>query len=367
MSTPRINYAPKVLSEMIATQLFAADPFFLVDVGASGGVDSHWDCFAPHLAGVGFDPLKKECDRLNREQASRGIRYVDAFVGADGFEALYPEQIAHQSAGPLPNAYERASSTRAQKIASYSFAQRFNNEDPEIVYTDRHVSLDGFVATEGIKSIDFLKVDTDGHDYEVLVGAKRALADTQVLGAFVECQFHGINHEHSNLFANIDRYLRENGFMLFDLEAYRYTRSVLPGRFVYDIFAQTQEGQMVWGDALYFRDPMAPGYAELWGSLPRIKLLKLVALFELYGLYDCAAELLVAQRDTAFAGLPVDRWLDVLTRELEPGAGSYRQHMAHFAADPRRFFPSPMTASLRSNLPAPLLGVARKLKRSLGM
>ena len=94
---------------------------------------------------------------------------------------------------------------------------------------------------------------------------ERFMAEKQVLGLLVESQLHGIAHAHSNVFSNIDRLMREQGFSLFDFEIYRYTRATLPGHFVYDIPAQTHEGQVVWGDALYLRDVTAPGYEGRWG------------------------------------------------------------------------------------------------------
>jgi FkbM family methyltransferase len=366
MSTPRTNYQPKVIAEMLTSELFGAEPFYLVDVGASGGIEALWHVFKPCLRGVGFDPLVKECERLNREDIASGIRYIDAFVGAEGIGGsgpMYPDKDS--TWGVLPDAYSRSSAARALEIAGYSFTKRFNNDDADIVFSNRRLSLDSFLLGEGVDSVDFIKVDTDGYDYEVLLGAKDTLARRGVLGVFVECQFHGVVHEQSNVFANIDRLLREAGFSLFDLEAYRYTRGALPGRFVYELFAQTREGPVVWGDALYLRDYAAPGYANRWESFSTTKLLKLIALFELYGLYDCAAELLLQQRDLAFQGVAVDHWLDLLAQELEPSSKGYADHMRKFSDDPRSFFPSPATAAVRSALPKSVLAFARRIRNRL--
>jgi Methyltransferase FkbM domain len=96
-----------------------------------------------------------------------------------------------------------------------------------VLYAKRKVSLDSFFDERPDVAVDFIKVDTDGGDYEVLCGAERILDRHMVLGLLVEVQFHGISHLHSNLFANIDRLLREHGFSLFDLDVYHYTRGVL--------------------------------------------------------------------------------------------------------------------------------------------
>lgn len=362
MSTPRIQYNPLVLRNIVGGGLLDSDPFVLFDVGASGGIEQYWQAFGPALQAVGFEPLKKEVERLNQTAPNPNIRYVDAFVGADNFEALLRAKTATDAlAGWLPKVYERASSTLAQKIANYSFTQRFNNDDPEIVFTDRRISIDSFCQSEGIGNVDFIKIDTDGHDYEVIVGAKETLRRRNVLGLFVECQLHGIVHEHANVFSNIDRVLREAGFALFDFEIYRYTRGVLPGQFQYDIFAQTKEGQVIWGDALYLRDYAAEGYADKWGELSFTKQLKLAALYELFGLYDCAAELLLMLAKTANAEkIRCNEWLDMLAKEINPGVGGYQDLLDRFRSNPAAFFPSsPARRTLRK---IPLL---RRLKNRL--
>jgi FkbM family methyltransferase len=362
MSTPRIQYNPVVLKDIVKRGLLNDDPFMLFDIGASGGIEQYWQSWGYVLHAVGFEPLKKEVDRLNRESVTTNVRYVDAFVGAENFDQILPSILATDThKGWLPKVYERASSTLAQQIANYSFTQRFNNDDPEIVFSDRRTSIDTFCKEEDLKNVDFIKIDTDGHDYEVIVGAKDTLRNRKVLGLFVECQLHGIIHEHANVFSNIDRILREAGFSLFDFEIYRYTRGALPGQFLYDIFAQTKEGQVIWGDALYLRDYAAAGYASRWDELSTSKLLKLTGLYELFGLYDCAAELLLhIEKKSKGEDLPIKDWLDALAREIRPEVSDYQDLSNRFQKNPADFFPS---SSARRTLRK--VSLLRRLKQQL--
>jgi FkbM family methyltransferase len=313
-----------------------------VDVGASGGIEQYWRAFEPSLTAFGFEPLVKECDRLNAAEQSPNVKYFPYFIGADSYDRLFPSSIA---ADPIlgwnDDVYERTSAVSAQKLLSMSFTQRFNNEDPEVVFTSNKTSLDGFFSTAATDTIDFVKVDTDGHDYEVLTGARKITAEKQVLGFLVECQLHGISHPHSNLFSNIDRLMRELGFSLFDIEVYRYSRAALPGHFVYDIPAQTHEGQVVWGDALFLRDVTADAFASRWLALPPTKLLKLVCLHEIFGMPDCAAEILLKNRDFFNSLVDQDRLLDMLAQEFDPKTTGIREYLAKFNDSPRSFFPHP--------------------------
>lgn len=340
MGTSRISYAAPFSRLVVSSSALAREPFVVIDVGASGGIAQHWRIFEPHLHAFGFDPLIKECARLNREERNEHVRYIDGYLGFDDYARLFPPDVATDAVGGWSNQpFARTSAARAQKMQNVSYDQWLNN-DPEVIYSTRRSSIDAFFSDHPEESVDFIKVDTDGSDYEVLNGATKVIEERKVLGFFVECQFHGITHPHSNLFANIDRFMRERGFSLFDMEFYRYTRGVLPGRFVWSIGAQTREGQVIWGDALYLRDAAAPGYEQRWAAaLSPPKLLKLACLFEIYGMPDCAAELLLHYRQELDGLIDVQAALDLFTREIDPGAEGFEKHNARFDQFPESFYP----------------------------
>jgi len=366
MSTRRINDRAPLVRSLVERGLFAGEPLVLADVGVSGGLPSFWRQFEPHFRAFGFDPLIRECERLNREEKNKAVEYHDYFLGYPEYEQLFPNADRGDPVKGWSNQpFERTSAARAQRLQSMTIQQWFNNENPDVVFTERRISLDEFFAARSEK-VDFIKVDTDGHDYEVLCGARRILKDHQVLGLLVETQFHGITHPHSNLFANIDRLLREHGFSLFDLETYRYTRGVLPGRFEYSMAAQTKEGQILAADALYLRDISAPGYDERWRQrLSDSKLLKLAALFDVFGLPDCAAELLSDRQQQLATGVDLPTLLDLLAREIQPGMGGYAEVNKRFDASREAFYPHTPTELLRRHLPTPLRRMLSRLKRKL--
>jgi hypothetical protein len=187
-----------------------------------------------------------------------------------------------------------------------------------------------------------VKIDTDGSDYQVLLGAQALLMRAPVLGVAIECQFHGLVHDADNIFSNIDRLLRRLGFSLFDIEVYRYSRAALPKPFVYRIPAQTFQGQALAADALYLRDASESEYETRWAlSLTERKILKLACLFEIFGLEDCAAELLARYRDRLSSLVDVDGCLELITPEFKGKKVSYRRYNELFDEHPDAFFPSP--------------------------
>lgn len=314
----------------------------LIDVGASGGIDGFWaECFGPKLKAVGFDPLIAEVDRLNKARGYGGIRYEAAFVGCPEYDTLFPPSLRHDPIASKDNSsFPGTSAVRASEALRMNYVKEVFNAGAEVRLTDRHISLDDYVLQSGIHNVDFVKIDTDGHDIEVILGGKEMLRAQGVLGISVESQMHGAAHPYSNTFANIDRLLREWGFSLFDLDLWRYSRRSLPDNFYYQIPAQTMTGQIQWGEAVYFRDLARPDYEQMHGFAAGLaKKIKLTCLFELYGLPDCSAQILVQLQeqtgDRFFSTL-----LDELVKTYRGSRLPYAKFLEHFDADPKRFFPS---------------------------
>ncbi len=339
MATRQIISNP-ILPARLAKSKHAIQELFLIDVGASGGIDEFWTCFGPGLKAVGFDPLIAEVDRLNAARSHAGARYEAAFVGYPDYDSLFPPSLRQAPIASKDNSsFPQTSAARASEMMRMNAVKEIYNAGAEVRLTDRRLSLDEYVRQSEIPSVDFVKIDTDGHDIEVILGAKQMLLEQEVLGICIESQLHGSPHPYSNTFANIDRILREWGFTLFDLDLWRYSRSSLPDKFHYRIPAQTVSGQVQWGEAVYFRDLARPDYEKMHGFTAGIeKKIKLACLFEIYGLPDCSAQILAQlQQDTG------DRFFSTLLDELvshyRGSRKSYSEFLASFDSDPKRFYP----------------------------
>jgi len=312
----------RLTRQLVESRRFHNHPISIVDVGASGGIDAHWDVFGDQLIAVGFDPLLSEVSRLNRE-ARIGVRYVAAWVTSPS-----PQE---SDTAASTDFFERTSAVRASEIASLDYVRTYYNAGAEISFSDTRIVLDDYL--DGTH-VDFLKVDTDGHDYEVLLGSDRMLSSGRVLGIAVEIQFQGAVSSTANLFNNIDRFLRGNGFSLFDVEVHRYSRASLPAEFVYEIPAQTVTGQISWGDAIYFRDLGDPRYEDMWRcEITAEDVLKQACFFELFGLPDCAAELILKYPDAFGDDTERTALLDTLASESSGVATTYCALLQRFEQD----------------------------------
>jgi len=340
-----LRASPRFTLDLVARGIFADEKFFLVDVGASGGIGEHWYAFGGDLIAVAFDPVVEEVKRLNRGTTHSGVRYYSAHVGYRQYDQLFPERLRGQKLQTHDNQpFQRTSAVRARAVMNAGPNRR--HSDAAGVATADRVELDQFLQREASSVPDFIKVDTDGSDYEVLRGAEQTLREKPVLGLSVECQFHGPVHPHANLFSNIDTLLRSLGFSLFDLETFCYSRASLPRPFRHPIPAQTVEGQVLWADALYFRDLGDPDYETMWPvELTPVAILKMACLFEIHGLEDCAAELLLKYRDRVASLVDVDACLDSLTPEFQGRKMSYPDYIRAFEEQTAAFFPAQQPAS----------------------
>lgn len=329
----RKRYHSEFLRQALSDGWLEAQPLSLLDVGASGGIDGFWNQFRPQLRAVGFDPLVNEVDRLKNAEVDPQIRYEAAWVG-DGTQRDWPPrgQTLHSI----------SSAARATDLMHFDYAQVHFNSGSELVYSDRILTLDAFVEAGGIDDPDTIKIDVDGFDYFVLEGARKILQEGRVVMVECECTFHELIGSAWPCFSDIDRFMRSCGYRLVDLDPWRYTRRDLPGRFVYDIAAQTESGQVHFCDALYVLDITVDPAALARLRAHPAKLAKSVLLLEAFGYPDLAAATLMRMRAEGIGppGLDIDTALDRLVPANPFGAADYKSYIAAFEAGPDRFMPA---------------------------
>ena len=140
------------------------------------------------------------------------------------------------------------------------------------------VSIDDFFENQ---RVDFLKLDTEGSELEILIGARKKLLTT-ILGIRVEVNFFK-NKSTRSSFSEIDNLLTDSKFILQTLE-FESRVAKRQGKFP----LSTKSGTLIGGDALYTRSP-----SEIY-SKGNNEICVLYALFlYLNGLEDVALQFLV--------------------------------------------------------------------------
>jgi Methyltransferase FkbM domain len=318
--------------------VFDRYPFVLIDVGCAGGIDDAWRAFGPSLVAHAYDPDISACEDAQAREPFEHVSYHARHVGLPESHPFVQRKRDDAAGRPNTNIWGRISAgylaQRAQTAPS-PVSSPPPTGDPNDV-----IGVDGIVRGAGLATVDFLKVDVDGPDVEVLESAREVFATSRVLGVGMEVNWFGTESPTEHTFHNTDRFLREQGFTLFGLTTRRYSRTDLPAPFEREAYAFTHFGQPYQGDAIYLRDLAADHLSDLAADYPPDKLIKLACVYELAGLPDCAAEMLNRfERRLAEFG---DRapLLDALTPPLLGERLSYREYIARFKRSPELFLPS---------------------------
>jgi FkbM family methyltransferase len=259
----RLEADPEFTRDVVARGLLRT-PFTLLDVGSRGGIAEQWRVFGDRLRELAVEPDPDEPGISAVLAAEPGTarffhRPYPATDGLYRMDELYEGTVIEPIAEPVGS---------------------------ETVPTTTLLELFG---AETLGAVDFVKLDVEFAELDVLRGAGPLLG--AALAIELEVHFPKRPRD-AGCFAEVDLFLQEHGYELYDLEPYRYSRPDFPSPRLYDYRAAdgtvdplgaSVEGQILTGDALYVttRVPADPD-----------RILKLACIFELHRLRDCAVDLL---------------------------------------------------------------------------
>jgi FkbM family methyltransferase len=230
-------------------------PLMVVDVGCRWGFEEKWKALGPQVQLIGFDADAAECQALNEQVGESGARYVAASLGAAPGPArlfLTREPACSSLYPPDPELIAERPGLECTSLASTI----------EVELT----TLDAWAAEAGVRSVDVLKLDAQGAELDILRGAEQLLGSVRALE--VEVELNPL-YRGQPLFGDVDRFLREHGFVLWRLG--HLVHYGLPGglsdvavqdRQVFDVHGveiSGRGGQLFWAHAYYVRREMALG------------------------------------------------------------------------------------------------------------
>jgi len=256
-----------VKKEVLHIPDYLTGSFSYVDCGARGDTSKKLIDVFSNVRYIGFEPDRAECERLAKG-AQKGHSFYPVAIGRKAENArLYVTRNPACSSLYVPNR-----NFFDPFIECGPFFDILSKQQIQVV------ALDTYLPRQEIKDIDFLELDTQGAELDILLGAEEYIRNA--LGVKVEVEFAEM-YKSQPMFADIDAYLRRRGFTLFDLERYHLRRNSCPP----DI--QSRE-QIVWGQALYLRD-----YHNLYGDpiTRKQKLGKLAMIASWYGFHSYAMEI----------------------------------------------------------------------------
>ena len=251
MSDGRRAAAPAEVASILAALL--DEPLVVMDVGCRWGFADSWEQLGDRCIAVGFEPDAEEVERLCDHYGDRPTVRIEAqALGASagpatlhvtrepGSSSLYP---------PLDDVIDRHPRLEMQRGVQV--------EQIELV------TLDGWCDEHDFDRVDLVKLDTQGSELDILRGAQRILDTVDIVQTEVE--FNPM-YEGQPLFGDVDRFLRDRGFVLWHLENLAHHRqhgariALRPAHHLYDfdeVRFTHRSGQLFWADAVFVRADMA--------------------------------------------------------------------------------------------------------------
>lgn len=205
------------------------DKVKLIDVGARDGIHSRWKPYYPNIDVLAFEPDPKECNLLNSKPFPYSVRFLPVALGAqDGEKATL-----NICKSPGCSSFLKPNMALCSAYP-YGAEMEVVNRIPMI--------LSRMDTACGDFQPEVIKIDTQGTELDVLRGAGRLLEDT--LAVELEIEFVP-QYEEQDLFADVDVYMRRQGFVLRGIRrTYWRTRAK---------YGHPYGGQIFHGDALYLR------------------------------------------------------------------------------------------------------------------
>ena len=325
------------------------EPFVLIDVGVQGGENQRWWPLGDYLVVHGFDPIEEVVQQLTKKNRGRSNRHYHfmAAGNADGEQLFYFNP--------------------ANPTASSMFQQGTGRYGVETVEQPRKVPvrrLDSLLADGAIPKADFLKVDVEGFEKDVLLGA-RDLLRAGVLGLQTETSF-GVSPTYpKSHFVTLAELALESHLLVFDVVFDRIPRATfqraLIDKGLPPLSEQDGVGRPTTVDVLFCRDLIdevdhLDNYQTPCQPFSLDQLVKTMIICELHGLNDVALD--TAQRFAERLGvhLDVDRAVRLLAdpdcrpNRYRQQINEYRQQINEYRQQIRAFEQSTswrITAPLR--------------------
>jgi FkbM family methyltransferase len=270
--------SPNTALTLHVSRLLNGEPIVIADVGAAYGLPPHLQILAPLARLCLFEPNAMRAQELRASQGERLHVFPVALSSNGGTRTLYVTNVPTGSSLLKPG-----SDAVDLTDPNYFFPVR-----EERVETERLMDV---LAQGGIPRLDFIKADVQGAELEVLQGMGDSYCE-KLLGAELEVGFPGA-YVNQPGFAEIDLWLKQRGFELFDLRPARLHR-YMHGAFSYvpeTVFGVRPESgglsKRIWeADLVYFRRPEALLKAGDTAALRR-----LLALYCAYGFFVDAVHL----------------------------------------------------------------------------
>lgn len=275
-----LTQSPEFRSSSLQT-LFEAAPLGFVDIGARGGVHEIVEPFASHTAVVGFEPDPEECRIMTEAVAQDGSPFASFDLEAVGLAGFTGEAQLHRINAPTNDSLREPN---ASYVKRYNMVKWQKLGELTVPVTTLDAIIFDRLAGDP-NAGEFIKIDTQGTEFEILEGGSRTLSERTV-AVISEVSFCEL-YDGQAMFTELESFLRGHGFSFYGFDLFRL-RSLNK----LDKRTHWSRERAIQADAVFFKDPL-PGAEPAGGVSERSTACLLVAAV-LTEYYEFALELAAA-------------------------------------------------------------------------
>tara|TARA_B100000989_G_scaffold298400_1_gene287509 strand:- start:2371 stop:3306 length:936 start_codon:yes stop_codon:yes gene_type:complete len=188
------NYLKKI-SYLLESNL--KKNFTLLDIGAADGVNEKWNIISKKSNIILVEPHKQSAQRLK----NKGLNVIESVLNSEDNKEVkfYSTKKATCSSFYKPN---------------FNHLIKFSNSDRfKIISEEVFVSKSLDTEIKKFSQPDFIKIDTEGSELDILKGSNDTLLNLH--GLEVECSFNQLR-EGQPLFNEVREYLEKKDFIFID-------------------------------------------------------------------------------------------------------------------------------------------------------
>lgn len=232
----RSKYLPLELSDTLKSMI---SEITMLDVGGAEGAPSQFKWLNPITNLVSFEPdtrIYEQTLQSLKKSSFKSVKLITkALSGKDKNRNLYLTQKQQCSSLLKPN---------MKILNNFPLASRFSIVKTESLECS---TLNELQSETG--HIDFIKIDTQGSELEILKEASYVL--TTCLAIELETEFCPL-YEGQPLFSEIELFLRDKGFQVIDIDVYRWLNETSPSKATMDS-QLIGKGQTVFANSLFIK------------------------------------------------------------------------------------------------------------------
>lgn len=301
------HHSNPLFTKWVVAQGLLGTPFVVIDIGVQGGAHPRWQFLEPHVEIYGFDAIAEVIGDLECAAAgARQRRYYNIALGDEDGERLF-----FVSVNRFGSSFLSAADSEAEK---------------RVVPIRR---LDTLYREGLLPRADYIKLDCEGFEPEILKGARQYLAASDVICVTTETNFDVSPMFPRTHFQAINDILSEYRLVLFDENHVRTPAAEYSAALAKKPWPDPDPARdippLVVGRPRTYDIVFCPDLAadrrdpDRWGSgrpsapMPSVDMvIKAMINFELHGLMDCAVELAATFRELLAPRLEVEKTIELL-------------------------------------------------------